>query len=1502
MKLNKLWLLIGMCIILASFSSATICTGGTITYHVNATGNYTIHTFTANGSLICTQIGTVRTLIIGAGGGGGGDRTGGAGAGGYIEKLSNVITTVATYPVVVGNGVFGGTGQNSQFNGLIAYGGGYGGAQANGGNGGSGGGGGAMTAFTGGTAVTGQGYAGSDSTDDTACGGKYTGAGGGGAGAAGGVDTCLLAGSGGVGLNSSINGTSTCRAGGGAGYYYDGAGAGTSSCGGGGFNVNGTNGTGGGGGGWTTTGGSGIVIVSYIPNLIEVVFTYPNSTQHYNFLDYNGSIVVGSSVNATCAISDYGLWSAQTTAPNTMFNWYADPLTLPDANYTINYTCSMYNSTNYLINPLTAWDSTNINNGTFTGYTFNHGAISGATQLSDGGMSFDGVNNYINSTYIFPNGNVSVSICAWLYKNEDKPVAVLGSYSTVVTNRSIMFFQNSDTYKFYISNGNYIGSQVIPINTWAFICGVTNGTRKQIYTNGTLYSTQDTGTGIGNSTMNYFIGSTGASTFFNGSIQGVTIYNKVLNSTEILAQYNAGRNSLPISGDGLVASYPMQPYANNGTHTYDLNQYVSDGNGDNGLRANGSTGTYATTANKNISSTGEMAIYANCNLDYSPSSYKYYIGYGNGTSSRFSFGISTSNRIFLYDDIMNEGDNTILLDPTIINTKYNVIANILSNGTKDGYVNGIYKASDNTGANASYLNGYFTIGRMQGTTTGTLNGTCYQAGIWNRTLTQSEITTLNNNWSYNPADTIATGLVAWYDFEPEDVYYDPYEPMKTMSFVYDNAEPVITQVLPNPDNTTAFDLATSATATLNLAIDTTDTYLYQANLTLRNATGHLWYSNYSGILPAGTTSYVWNGVISNLTPSRYYLSVESSDSHTNSEIGTWSSQFIEKTAVKSFLHDGTQILTIKPELIKESEEPISSDKVEGLVYRSTEQFGDIGFIIDLIDSDIPLKEVQTLKKTDRYSPKFTFEGSEKDLHTYTFQIRSTQPLDYIENSDYIGHFVSTNGMKGVWYDSMFDGYKSSQFKIIKINDNTYNIEIQTLKTELEFNSLGGLNYNFINSTFDVLVNMTVFARDSILGANLTNFSVTYNGTTQSTGTSNRTTFYVPTNSTFTINASKYNYNMSTASVTSNFSSFNYTINLTSPSLNMSFYDETSYLLINTSNINITLICAAQNYSININTTTGFKNISSLPNGFYEITYGAIGYYTRTYYATLSEPNLMTVKLFLIDTSNGTRTIWQLYDYNFNPAQNIIIKLQRFYTQSNSYETVSMAKTGFDGQAVLYVDMYDVPYKSEYDSVSGDIYRINSASLIVTTTPSDKINLAEALFYSFDRYNEIYTNLTFDNSTPTVYARLIWSSPDNLVRRVCLDVKRTTLINIYQVCLNCSNTTAGSLSCVIDSTLDGEFKASALIDINSTGSWYTTAQSFYKIYTTNSMGRQSMFYGGVIIGTLALISGSIMSSIIMVIMGLIALSMVGFIVGLSTKYIIYIIILGVSIIIYTRWNK
>lgn len=399
MKINKLFLILSILLIIGNIQVFSAPSGGTITTFIgNNSINYTVHTFLSNGTFNPDGITiTAEVLIVSAGGGSGGLNggdtygTAGGGAGG----LNNTNMTISVnQTIIVGSKGLGGssTGSTHGFNGgnscignSCTIGGGYGGGyetgQSCGGTGGSGGG--SVSYFCD------NNYA-SGTTGQGKYGGASSGAGGDGAG--GGFSTNGSSGSGayggnsGLGINLSINGsTAPYSYGGPSGGYglnkngisFGGAGTTSSANGGGctnatsyGSGAGGLNGaTGSGSGSNGCNGADGIVIIRYLtptpPNNFTITAT--NTWNGSSILNFNATIVNGGTTyygTTTGNISTNHLINATYLGNITIYATGYIPVTYNNINFSILTLQGNLSQNNISVNTIYPLNGVTYNNAT----------------------------------------------------------------------------------------------------------------------------------------------------------------------------------------------------------------------------------------------------------------------------------------------------------------------------------------------------------------------------------------------------------------------------------------------------------------------------------------------------------------------------------------------------------------------------------------------------------------------------------------------------------------------------------------------------------------------------------------------------------------------------------------------------------------------------------------------------------------------------------------------------------------------------------------------------------------------------------------------------------------------------------------------------------------------------------------------------------------------------------------------------------------------------------
>lgn len=626
----------------------------------------------------------------------------------------------------------------------------------------------------------------------------------------------------------------------------------------------------------------------------------------------------------------------------------------------------------------------------------------------------------------------------------------------------------------------------------------------------------------------------------------------------------------------------------------------------------------------------------------------------------------------------------------------------------------------------------------------------------------------------------------------------------TFWFVIDKTHPQIYQYYPSSSNTTRLNLSTSATATLQLNITTNDTYLYQANLTIYNSTGSVWYNNYSGIL-SGVNGYVWNSSITNLTPDRYTIIAEATDSHTDKEITSFSPKIDKVSTYKN------------------------------INYKSPKEWGGIEFKIELLSSSLEFDDMIDIKTKDRHSPKFKFKDNGKGkVNTYIFMITSSRPLVYLPKSNYIGHFVSTDGMRGVWYDSMFDGYEGSQFNINKIDDYSYTIEIKTLKNDLKFNSLGGLNYNSLNSTFEVLNNVSIWAVNSFTGAYITNFSVLVNSTVYNTST-NTTTLYLLTNRSYTLNISKPSYNTSVITHIISFTNETIIFNMTESSALIKFYDENTNLIMNTTNISFTII---KNSTIENYTVTNGTLYLPLSIGDYTCYYSVSNYSTRTGTFSIASVSITNVSLYIVLGSNIQAYVYDEYGVgleNYN--------LETYRLIGSGWTKIDSGYTNSEG-LVGFIGLYNTPYYYwKIKNSNGTLVKVSEITQIYASPLTFFVPLGETINQEYNDYMKLSSVLIFDNVTNMF--NYSFNDPTSTATSFLLNVyKNNTLI-----ATNSTTITIGKLTLNMSGIYTNDTVYTAKTYVNY-GYGYTIDQTLTHYYPAtqrdNSWYKVGLFLTGFVV--------------------------------------------------------
>ncbi len=189
----------------------------------------------------------------------------------------------------------------------------------------------------------------------------------------------------------------------------------------------------------------------------------------------------------------------------------------------------------------------------------NDGTINGAnwtTGLSGSALEFDGINDYVSVSENDILDPSEITIDAWIRIN-----------STPTINGNVVAKGANNGYRFLITTTRAIWlgdrggtnsiktTRLVPINEWTHITVVGSSSGLRIYINGELNASNSVPYGALNTNNALEIGAEPQfSGYFNGTIDEVRIYDRVLTPQEILDHYNelAGHIRADLNDDGFV--------------------------------------------------------------------------------------------------------------------------------------------------------------------------------------------------------------------------------------------------------------------------------------------------------------------------------------------------------------------------------------------------------------------------------------------------------------------------------------------------------------------------------------------------------------------------------------------------------------------------------------------------------------------------------------------------------------------------------------------------------------------------------------------------------------------------------------------------------------------------------------------------------------------------------------------------------------------------------------
>lgn len=176
------------------------------------------------------------------------------------------------------------------------------------------------------------------------------------------------------------------------------------------------------------------------------------------------------------------------------------------------------------------------------GVALKNGITSDKNGIADKAFNFDG-SNYIKVENSFSLSSIknTISMTAWVY-NAGQGVSLVCKAG--YNDATMQFRLYSDQAILFANNGQAADfmTTLNPVNTWKHIAIVSDGSSVKYYLNGILQSTQATHfdeVAQDNSSEMYIGADThGITEYYNGKLDEIRIYDRLLSAEEILQVYN----------------------------------------------------------------------------------------------------------------------------------------------------------------------------------------------------------------------------------------------------------------------------------------------------------------------------------------------------------------------------------------------------------------------------------------------------------------------------------------------------------------------------------------------------------------------------------------------------------------------------------------------------------------------------------------------------------------------------------------------------------------------------------------------------------------------------------------------------------------------------------------------------------------------------------------------------------------------------------------------------
>ena len=357
--------------------------------------------------------------------------------------------------------------------------------------------------------------------------------------------------------------------------------------------------------------------------------------------------------------------------------------------------------------------------------------------------------------------------------------------------------------------------------------------------------------------------------------------------------------------------------------------------------------------------------------------------------------------------------------------------------------------------------------------------------------------------------------------------------------------------------------------------------------------------------------------------------------------------------------------------------------------------------------------------------------------------------------------MGSNG-RGNWIDFENHNLNSQDYKITKIDDYTYEVEITAngIKS-FKFNSLGGLNtvaehYKFrIGAVIDVWVfdeenHPVQINATATIGVQSSNSTINTSGARLINITKETTSL--------TLSSLGFGTEEKTISITDSFHNFSFNM---SPILStkISFFDEKSEALIESETFSVFLETTGFSQTFS-GITDNPHTITGLTEGSYKLKASSVNYPERQYLdLDVSNTTTTFLNVYLINNTIGSEVTFNIVGEAVNPIENVRTVFTKVINGTNT--VVAQEISDYSGQVILNLDTnteYTINFSKEgfeVKIIKLEPKNLNYVITMISTVGKYNQSVHEGIRYNFEPSDIVLNNDTNYNFTFTLNST-VWT--------------------------------------------------------------------------------------------------------------------------------------------------